>query len=262
MSWFTPNCPVDSETKAWLDESFGWLIDEFGIEVLRTVDVVLPTEQFFPNDFDGSATSVRELVVRICDYMDVDSDTIDLQLFENLDEFRIHPLASDGTSRSHAIGTYHRHANGKCTVSLDMTRVKNPEAMVATIAHELGHVILLGEDRLDDDYPDHEPMTDLVTVFYGLGVFNANSSFVFEQWTNAQFQGWQASRTGYLSEEEFAYALALFAYLRGEHEPAWKSFLSTNIKSYFKSSLKYLLKTNDTPLAGMSGHQPRQSGLT
>lgn len=91
-------------------------------------------------------------------------------------------------------------------------------------------------------------MSDLVTVFYGLGVFNANSSFVFEQWTNSQFQGWRASGAGYLTEEMFAYALALFAYLRKESKPEWKSFLSTNVKSYFKSSVKYISKTEDTAL--------------
>jgi hypothetical protein len=83
-------------------------------------------------------------------------------------------------------------------------------------------------------------MTDLVTVFYGLGIFNANSSFVFEQWTNSQFQGWRAGSAGYMSEEMFGYALALFARRRGETKPAWSKFLSTNVRSYMKSSLRFI----------------------
>jgi hypothetical protein len=92
-------------------------------------------------------------------------------------------------------------------------------------------------------------MTDLLTVFYGLGVFNANSSFVFEQWTNSQFQGWRAGGAGYLTEEMFGYALGLYAYLRNESRPEWKAYLKTNIKSYLKSSLNYLAKTGDTSLS-------------
>jgi hypothetical protein len=249
MRWFAPKCPVDLETKEWVDEAFGWLIDELGIDVLRDGEVVLPTEEHFPDVFNGSRSSIRRMVDRVCVYMDVDPKLVEVRFYENEDESRFHPLAADGNSRSHALGTYRRRRDGKYTISLDTVQAKNPQMLVATIAHELGHVILLGEERLDPESPEHEPMADLVTVFYGLGVFNANSSVVFEQWTNAQFQGWQASSAGYLTEEAFAYALALFAFLRGDHKSEWRSFLNTNIKSYFKSSLRYLTKTNDTKLA-------------
>ena len=118
--------------------------------------------------------------------------------------------------------------------------------MVATIAHELGHAILVGEDRLDPENSDHEPMTDLLTVVYGLGVFNANTTIIFEQFTNQQYQGWRVGGGGYLTEEAFGYALALFAYARGESKPDWASYLNINVRSYFKSGLKYLEKTGDT----------------
>jgi hypothetical protein len=248
MAWFTPRCSVDTETKEWIENAFEWLIEDLGIDVIRDVDVILPTEEYFPEPFDGSRASIRKMADRICEYMDVDSDSVAVRFYENEDESRFHPLASDGSTRSHALGTYQKRRDGKYVISLDTSQASNPQTLVATIAHELGHVILLGEGRLDPDYPDHEPMTDLVTVFYGLGVFNANSSFVFEQWTNSQFQGWRAGGAGYLTEEMFAYTLALFAYLRKETKPEWKTYLNTNVKSYFKSSLKYLTKTEDTAL--------------
>src|SRR5688572_23737825 len=69
------------------------------------------------------------------------------------------------------------------------------------------------------------PLTDLLTVFFGLGVFTANAAFSFQQWTNTATQGWQTERRGYLGEEEIGYALALFALLRGEHNPAWANIL-------------------------------------
>jgi hypothetical protein len=246
MGWFSPKCPVDAETKEWLDTAFGWLVEELGIEVLRESKVVLPTEEYFPDVFDGSRASIRKMVDRVCSYMDVDPGLVALQYHENDDVTRFHPLAADGTTRSHALGTYRMRRDGRYAISLDESQISNPQTLVATIAHELGHVILLGEGRLDSDYPDHEPMTDLVTVFYGLGIFNANSSFVFEQWTNSQYQGWRAGGSGYLSEEMYGYALALFAFLRGEQKPDWAGYLNTNVRSYFKSAVKYV-NENERP---------------
>jgi hypothetical protein len=90
-----------------------------------------------------------------------------------------------------------------------------------------------------------EPLTDLVTVFLGFGVFNANAAFQFKQYTNSDSQGWSTQRLGYLSEEMFGYSLARFAFERGELNPDWASYLSTNVSVYFKRSLAWL-KTNGT----------------
>lgn len=88
--------------------------------------------------------------------------------------------------------------------------------VVATLAHELGHVILLGGDHLKRDEEDMEPMTDLVTVYLGLGIFTANASRRLEQHQDERKQGWSMSRLGYLPEVVFAYALARFAKERGK----------------------------------------------
>ncbi len=262
MLWFTPKCPVDEETREWIDHSFQWLIDELGADVLLVGEVVLPTEEFFPDVYNGSRASIRKMAERVCHFMDVDPEMIELQFFEGDRMERIHPLAADGEGRTHALGTYHLNRRGKYSISLNTDQVTNPEMMVATIAHELGHVILLGEGRLEEDYEAHEPMTDLLTVIYGIGVFNANSSFVFEQWTNSQFQGWSAGSAGYLSEEAFGYALALYAHVRGEVKPAWAKHLKTNIKNYFKASTKFIQKNGTHVQLTPGGAAPAIDGAT
>jgi hypothetical protein len=252
MLWFTPKLPIDDEEKSWIDEAFAWLIEEIGSEVIQSVEVVLPTEDFFPDPYDGGRQSIRRMLDRVCEYMDVDPETIAVSFTERDDLAQVHPLAASGESREHALGTYQMRKDGKHAISLDMSQASDPQMMVATIAHELGHIILHGEGRLDPEYEGHEEMTDLITVFYGLGIFNANSSFVFEQWTNSQFQGWRAGAAGYLSEQAFAYALALFAHLRNEPKPAWSKHLSTNVRSHFKSSLRFLSKTEPDRFVGFA----------
>jgi len=44
-----------------------------------------------------------------------------------------------------------------------------------TALHELGHVLLLADGKISKDRKDHEHLTDLLTVWLGLGIFTANS---------------------------------------------------------------------------------------
>src|SRR5215469_13292482 len=48
-------------------------------------------------------------------------------------------------------------------VAIRSSMLLDPISLVATMAHELGHVILLGGNFLTHDTPDQEPMTDLLT---------------------------------------------------------------------------------------------------
>jgi hypothetical protein len=53
--------------------------------------------------------------------------------------------------------------------------------LVATLAHELGHIILLRPGLIKRTKEDMEPLNDLLTIFLGFGIFTANAAFRFEQ---------------------------------------------------------------------------------
>jgi hypothetical protein len=247
MKWFTPKCPVAPEDKAWIEESLLWLIEEFGSDALRNATVVLPTDEFFPDRFSEEEEDVRALVDRVCGYMGVDPERVELEFFTDENAAPRPNLPFDEFSHSGVAGHY-RKRRGKFLINIESSQLTDPMFLVATCAHELGHVRLLGEGRVSANFEDHEPLTDLLTVFLGLGVFTANSVFRFRQWTDAFSQGWQAERRGYMTEEMFGYALALFAHARGERRPAWADHLQGNVTAYFKSGLRYLEKTGDTRL--------------
>ena len=138
-------------------------------------------------------------------------------------------------------------------VAIRSTQLKDPLALVATLAHELGHVILLGGRLIDPKTPDHEPMTDLLTAFLGLGIFTANSAGRFKQFQDNRRQGWSMQRLGYLPEEVFGYALARFAAERGEQKSEWAKHLSTKVGAYFKQSRAWLIKHDPFLAAKKSG---------
>ncbi|MEK6283897.1 MAG: hypothetical protein AABN95_26390 [Acidobacteriota bacterium] len=247
MHWFVPKFPVEAEDKAWIEESMLWLIDEFGADTLRNTSIILPTSEFFPDQFSGDEDDLPALVNRVCEYMDVDPELVELEIFTDHGAAASRDLPSNEYSHSGAAGHY-RKRRGKFVVSLESSQVSQPARLIATIAHELGHVRLLGEGRVAASYDDHEPLTDLLTVFLGMGVFTGNSVFSFSQWTDAFSQGWQTERRGYMTEEMFGYALAALAWMRSETKPLWARYLEGNVSAYFKSGHKYLEKTGDTLL--------------
>jgi hypothetical protein len=141
-------------------------------------------------------------------------------------------------------------ATKRMVVAIKSSQLQDPLVLVATIAHELGHAILLGRGLLNPKTEDHEPLTDLLTIFFGLGVFTANSAVRFIQYQDERQAGWSMQRLGYLPEQVHGYALAKFAVERGEAKGEWEKHLSTNVHSYYKRSRAWLEKNpHDTVMA-------------
>jgi hypothetical protein len=214
-----------------------WLITQFGKDTLLRATPIEPLEKFFPDPYDATEPAIRLMLNRICAFMHIHPDRVELQLYEE-QRTAAGPKLLDGTTSNGSAGHY--RVDGKEIIGLEKSNLHDPLAVVATLAHELAHVRLLGEQRLSPDEPDHEPLTDLTTVFFGLGIFNANSTFRFNQWSRGNRYGWKASTLGYLNEEMFGYALALWTTLRNDLTPTWPKHLRTNPRTYMKQSLRYL----------------------
>jgi hypothetical protein len=227
-------CPVSSEEQAWIDEQMAWLMAEFGPGPLEC-EPLLPTAEHFPGPFTGSEQEIVALVTRLCHRMGVDPAglTIEVEPEDGEDEM-VTGLNLARSSRS-AAGHYRREG-GRPVIAVDQRQAARPVALVATIAHELGHVRLLDERRITTDRRDHEPLTDLLTVHFGVGVLSANAAFTFTQ----DNRRWGYQRLGYLTQQMYGYALARYARARGEQKPAWARYLDTNPRAYLKQSLRHL----------------------
>ena len=250
MSWFgflKPKLPVTEEERLWVDRSFVRLAGLLGRRRMTDAVLMLPTQECFPDRFDGSEAPLKAMFVRIARAMGVDAGTVQLDLFSDAASVTrgLAPLVADTSSGA---GGLYFGGTGKLHISVHEEKLQDPLALVATLAHELGHVILLAPGLVARDEPDMEPLTDLLTVFLGFGVFNANAAFQFRQYTNNETQGWSTQRAGYLSEEVFGYALARFARERGERKPACAGHLSRNVASYFGRSAAWLAENE--PAAG------------
>lgn len=241
-----PKLPLSEEQQQWVDNSFLRLGSLLGADRILQATLVLPTAEHFPDPYDCSEISLKSMFGLIAAQMQLNPDDIDLTLYESEYEMTRSLVPFHYGAASEAAGLYHHDPRERPHISINEAQLKDPMALVAVLAHELGHIILLRPALVGRDDPDMEPLNDLLTVFLGFGIFTANSTFRFEQHSDNTSHGWSARRLGYLSEELFGYALARFAYERGEASPRWISYLSTNIAGYMKRSAAWL-KTREAP---------------
>jgi hypothetical protein len=232
--WAAPRCPVSDEARAWIDAQFAWLSEQFGAALLRN-PVVLPTADYFPASYSGSAAELTDLIRRLCKHMDVDPSLIETERFDSA-EMPYAPYS--GTSLAGDWG----QRNGKTMIGLRKDVMDSPRMLVAVIAHELAHQRLDGEGRVDASRRDREQLTDLATVYFGLGIFTANAALEFQARVIGSLteRAWSAQRLGYLDERMYGYALARYASLRLEPDPSWARYLDTNPRSYLRQGARYL----------------------
>ena len=79
-------------------------------------------------------------------------------------------------------------------------------------------------------------MTDLLTVFLGLGIFTANAAHEF----TVSNRGWSARRLGYMTEQMYGYAFARYVMHRDERGADWIGHLDINPRTYLRQTIKFL----------------------
>jgi hypothetical protein len=243
FGWFKPCCPCDVHAKAWIEERLHWLHDEFPDNVYNGRRMILPLKQFFPDPYDESPRSVRTLFDRVCDYMEVDPHTVDMEIVDDLKE-NFWLSNETGDLIPQAAGTFTIEDDG-IHVRIDRTGLHDPMSLVGTMAHELAHARLLGERRYLAEYYDNELLTDLTVVYLGLGIFLANSPRHYRS-IDGQWPNTQAVRPEYMTPPMFGWAMAHVAWHNNEQWPAWARHLKIGPRGDLKQGLRYLWTTEDS----------------
>ena len=153
---FPPQPPMAIREKTWTEVRMRWLARQFGAGRLLKAQVVLPDNQWFPDDYDGTVGDARHLLDRICGFMQIAPSLIRLEVFED--------TAMPGAARQYATGL----------IRLAESQLADPTGLVAVLAHELAHDMLIGRGLLPDEL-DAEWVTDLLPVYLGLGTASNSS---------------------------------------------------------------------------------------
>jgi len=242
----TPKAPVTEADREWTEEAICWLAEEFGIQYFKGLRTFRPTPQDFGHRFTAKEADAEFVLRHVCGTMDINRNLIDLRFYsEEPLEFSEGLVTTpsdklDGSWTGSA-GRFTESDTGKAVISIEMGQLRNPESLIATMAHELAHVKLLGEARISEN---DEPLTDLTAIGFGYGIFQGNSAFEFSQWTGSSHQGWRMNRLGYLPEQMIAYALACLTIFREENDQ-WQEHLKPGIRKYYERSKRYILANRE-----------------
>lgn len=232
--------PITIEDKAWIDSNFQWLLSEFGVRRFKQMPMRLLTPDFFPELFEEESQAFIYYFDKISSWMGVAPEKITPVLVEA----EVLDYQALGSFRSYI--NYQDHTE-KYRIQISRDLLSNIPHLIATLAHEISHIKLIGEGRVHSQEGDHEFLTDLCTVYWGFGAVMANGAF---DGGAGYIPGsgethWSLSASGYLPLEMWAYALALFTYLKNDLKPNWTKALSKEVKPLFQKCLRYLIQTGD-----------------
>ncbi len=243
MGWwpFRERTFLDPDDEEWQIETWKWFLDKFGgIPDLKHSSLVLPTRQYFPPT-DKTGHERAEFIFECVKHLARMPDwPCRLVAQPRRAELRVGDITTLKPITHAPAGTFGFEGN-EVVITYQPADIDNPGVLIATLAHELAHYLLL---RWRTDIPGgddvHELTTDLLTVYMGFGVFGASTAFNFSQHQDVMSQGWQWSRHGYLNERAWVFGQAVFLELRGETAETVKPFLKAHLYSDLTEAIRYL----------------------
>ena len=233
--------PVSQADEEWLNSDLTWLREAFSEEHFHQIRTITPTTDFYNRTFDRTEEDAYFILERTKELMSIQNDNIELTFFSNspteMQDGSMLSTPSDNAMGSWggAAGTYER-SDGKVIIAIEISQLNDTISLIATIAHELAHEILLGEGLLEEN---DEFLTDLTAIFYGFGLFLGNSSFRVMQRNTAFGSEWGFSSQGYLPEQVIAYVMAWLSFERNE-ELYYAQYLNKSLKKYVEQAYRYL----------------------
>lgn len=226
--------------------TYKWLLRNWGGDKFyKEVQLILPNKKYFPSEVKSPEEAAIETFEAVKKHAGLEEWPCKLIAHEeDIDPVVAETLAIQNTPKS-ALGTFEHTAEGEVIITYNPDSLSNPTQLVATFAHELSHYLTATAiEPPPGGWENWEFATDIAATFLGFGVFMANSSFSFSQFTSTGSQGWQSSTSGYLTESEHIYALAIFLSLKNIPFSQATGFLKPNLSKLLKKALKEIYSTN------------------
>jgi tetratricopeptide (TPR) repeat protein len=236
------NHSVTVEDKNWIEINLVWMLENFGIDHLVNSPFILPTYQSFPFKNLHNESEFQELFIKICSIWGIDPNQTIVKFFDDTKEKEWSTWVYTENQKSVAglFNQIYTTDEKRFKVQLAKSNLENPELTINVLAHELGHVKLIGSNLVHPSDPDMEALTDLTTIYFGFGIFLANTSI-----TNNN--NW-LTKTGYLQSQIISYTNALLCYITEKDYSVYTPYLNYNTKELFTKDFEYLTNTNDTIL--------------
>jgi hypothetical protein len=240
---------VDAEASGWILRAFRWALEQFGTDVFfEHIILVTPTSEHFPSqagDGHQKALMLFDCVRRLSGMQNWPCKLVAQQpdlnpVVDPITVIQDAPKAPAGTF------SISRQEEPEVVITYNPAMVRRPQALIATLAHELAHYLGQASDSPPPGGEKNwEHATDLLAVFTGFGLFLANSATEFQQFTGFNNQGWSSRKLGYLSEFEMVYCLAVFCTLKKIERERLLPHLKRSLIPVYDDCLRDLRRKTD-----------------
>lgn len=238
LDWFKVNKSNSSrlteERREWIESTLSWLVEAFGFDEIKQSPFILPLTSTFPYTDLSDTSQFNSLFDQVCKYWDLNPQEIDLIVFDDLKSFEFQSFRFVGELDETA-GFFTVNEKGsikKYRVEIARSILKDPQLCVAVLSHELAHVKLIGGGFIEEQTNELEFITDITSIYFGFGVFAANSTI--------SQTDWGLGRVCYLNEYEISYCNAMLCYLSEYEFEKLLPFLNTNTKELLVNELEFL----------------------
>jgi hypothetical protein len=176
--------------------------------------LILPTGDFFPDKFDGSAGSFAALMGRIQRHAGLGDLPVELTLVTPEGDAQTVSCASGACGGGGKIDTrldrVARRDDGTYTVAIGIAEAKSPTVLTTTLVRAVATMFMIESGAYEGLIPaDREPATDLAAVLLGFGVIVANGSYIYMKGCS----GVSVHSATRMPVDEVTVALALFCKL-------------------------------------------------
>ena len=176
--------------------------------------------------------------------MSVEPDAFDLVAHNDFPE----DMRRGEPRGEYAAGTFSFTATDRMQISYHPSLLERPLDLIGIFAHEIAHGLFSTADRPPPGgWEMEEFAVELMTVYFGFGLFGANKAFQVSSETGflSWFRGVHIATSGYISQEQWAFALAVFLVLRGEDETVAREWLGPVLKKMLARGLRYFSQNPD-----------------
>lgn len=238
---FRPRHFLDADLEGWSLETWAWLMRNLGgMAHLAQTPLATPSRTFFPPTEATGDARVRHIFDCVRASMGRLEWPCDLQAFHSRDTQQVSEFVFVQGSRK-PLGTFEYNADGDVVIRYAANLADQPGALVATLAHELAHYIV---SRVEEPLPGgpeaNELVTELTVAYAGFGVFAIANAVAFHGHGDTFSQGWRVSGGGYLSQRTWAFALALFLFLKGDPPEGVSPWLANDLSKMTRRAYQHL----------------------
>jgi len=232
---FKPKPPISVTWKVWTEQRMQWLAERLGARRILAAPVLLPTDEFFPGEFNGEAVDAQRLLGQLGEHLKINTSRLKIEVGDD--------------ERTEGAAILFDNSGEQTTLYMHESIAGNRQKLLDNFSRILAYEALFREGQLTSQESDAELVRELFPVFLGAGLLSANGTTAKScrgGGSGGTWRWWNIGGQTQLPPHAKGYALALFAWVRRDEGSSWLQQVSTEVADVMSDSLRYLKKTEDS----------------